>query len=291
MSSCSGLNVQSLVTPYNENKDVLTYTGIMFQISASKDIEILTIEFDARYDDIKATDLSLEVYTKPNEYIDFVNVPGEWDLVADAVAIPVSTKSNLGVIIPHRQFRPITIPKGGTQSLYITMLSGSYIDFNVDALQKTGEIMMQSQDLALSVGSGFSEPRFPYAGINRTVSPMFSGVIHYRTKDCVESGNSTGTMTSSSTINFPFLLSIPAVSVELQAAIQNAVATSIETILVESGSTLQQFHDQYQLRRDTKGTIVQLVDYSGKLNIVLFRTAVGNIELLTILLHSVFNSY
>jgi hypothetical protein len=266
MTSCSGANVKSVVTAYNDNKDVITYTGIMFQILAEADIEILTIEFDARYDDLKSADLSLEVYTKHNDYIDFVNMPGEWEMVAETVAIPVSTKSDRGVIIPHRQFQPITIPNGGTQSLYITMISGSFIDFNVDALQKTGEVMMKTSDLSLTVGSGFSEPRFPYAGVNRTVSPMFSGIIHYRTKECPGNGNDNNDETASvsSMITFPFLLNTETINTELQNDILNAIATSIDLMIDEAGSNLHFFRDQYELRSDKKGMTVQLVDYNGR---------------------------
>jgi hypothetical protein len=277
-------NVDSVVTPYNNDENVPTYTGIMFEISAHTDIEILTLEFQTRYkDDDDSIDLSLEVYTKSSDYMPYVTDRSAWTLVSRTTAIPVGTLASMGAIIPKQQFTPISVIKGTTQSIYITMMSGSYIQFRADALRKFGEQLMRSTDMSLFVGSGFSDPQFPYTGVNRTVNPMFSGIVHYRPKSCNTSGamlsnSSTDTNTAAATatsdtqietaivnmIDFPFLFNTPSVTPDMQIGMKNAIDTVIiSTLLAQDGSKLKQYKDELRLATSSQGSTIHLVEYIG----------------------------
>lgn len=165
---------QLLQTAYNENDLMPAYRGIMFQmVSLAEDIEILTLQFDARMDEI--TDYSVEVFITDSDFESKLNDETQWTLLAKTEAS--IDPSRRGLVIPQTDFKSIKLKRGQRRTIYIAM-NGPWLDITAQALDKTGEIQIQEQDLALYVGVGLNE-RFP-SDFDKTVDPQFAGVIHYR---------------------------------------------------------------------------------------------------------------
>ena len=163
-----------LQTAYNENDLVPAYPGIMFQlVSLAEDIEILTLQFDARIDEI--TDYSVEVFITDSDYESKLDDESQWTRLAKTEASIAPSRQ--GLVIPQTDFKSIKLKRGQRRTIYIAM-NGPWLDITAQALDKTGEIQVQEQDLALYVGVGLNE-RFP-SDYDKTVDPQFAGMIHYR---------------------------------------------------------------------------------------------------------------
>ena len=190
--------IKSFNTTYNDDDRVPTYYGVMFEMFPRVDMEMLTMELDIRipseHDD---PDLSIEVYTMKDSYEVLKAYDADsWTLVADTTGVLLPGEK--GLIIPTKDFDPVKLTAGQKQSFYITM-KRSYIDHNVMALQKTGEVQVKAGDFDLLVGVGFTEYKFP-GDYDRTVDPQFSGVFHFRRfTDCVKAVETT-------VVEFSFLL-------------------------------------------------------------------------------------
>eukprot|EP00977_Amphora_coffeiformis_P005976 scaffold1271_cov167-Amphora_coffeaeformis.AAC.11 len=177
---------RSVQTIYNDNDLVPSYPGIMFDfVGLAEEIEVLTLEFDARVDDI--TDYTVEVFVTEGDYTQKLNDESQWTRLAHTKA--TIAPSGNGLVIPQPDFQPIKLKRGQRRTVYISM-NGPWLDTIAQALDKTGEIQIQEQDLALYVGVGLNE-RFP-EDFDKTVDPQFSGVIHYRKEvNCEEALDST----------------------------------------------------------------------------------------------------
>jgi hypothetical protein len=119
-----------------------------------------------------------------------------WTLLADTK--PRVSADGRGVIIPESDFLPLKLKPREKRSFYIVM-NGPWIDVRADALDKTGEVQQQTDDMAIFVGVGLTS-RFPEE-FDRTVAPQFSGSFHYRkAADCNDVGAETK-------VNLQFLVS------------------------------------------------------------------------------------
>ena len=221
----------SLNTTYNDVAEVPPYTGIMFEIFARSNIEILTFEMDLRVGN--ATDLSVEIYSLEGAYAMLVNNESAWELVAKTVAI-LEPDGN-GVIVPVGDFAPVTMAERTKRSFYVTM-KGPYLDHRVNALQKTGEVQISVPDMEILVGAGLTEYKFPEK-IDRIVDPQFAGVIHYRkTTDCNK-------MVSTTLVEYKFLLD----RIELFLEANAAIAVAIDKLL-QSSKVLKSYVEEFSLQ-------------------------------------------
>lgn len=186
---------RSYNTSYNDNLEVPPYTGMMFEVTARRaPVIIKAFELDLRLEN--ATDLAIEVYSLPGSFEEKFDQPSEWTLVADTEV--VLTAGGGGGIVPVQKFTPVRIDFAQRQSFYITM-KGPYLDHNVDALQKTGEVQSKGDDLQVFVGAGLTEYRFPNQ-LDTILDPMFAGVIHYE-----KEYNCDQVLTATTYFDFPVL--------------------------------------------------------------------------------------
>lgn len=245
-------------TTYNGNVDVPPYSGILFEVtSLAKPLNVLTLELDIRFDlanDEEKGDLSIQVYTTTGGFINLLDNPESWDLVADTQLL-LSPSGN-GGIIDVQDFSPVHIEARQRQSFYVSM-NQALLDHNVDALQKTGELAIQNSDMNVYVGAGTTLPgnsstfqadfggkddsnrKFPVQ-LDPILNPMFAGVIHYRAE--AECGQDLLTTTY---IDIPFLLKK---SVDDWQYVTEALNMAVEN-LMSSRDELKDYVTMYSLRK------------------------------------------
>ena len=192
---CNGF--QQLTTRLNDNADVLQYQGIMFTITTKDSpIEITTLSIQLQRP--RATgyifnDLDIEVYTAPGNFMDKVDDPSQWELVANTDMIELHDYSAPGfdsgvfamMMIPATQFKTVQMENHDRRSFYVSIDGGRWISNTVDALDKVGENAVSSAHLNIQTGAGLLAPYFPEAGVDSTTSPKFAGIVHYKTTgDC-----------------------------------------------------------------------------------------------------------
>jgi len=215
---------RSFNTTYNDNLAVPPYRGIMFEVTALgvDPLTVLTLELDLRLENATAAELEnlkVQVYTASGHFHDALEQAASWHLVADATVAVNSNTNN--AIIPVQQFHPVRIPGQQLQSFYVTT-NGSYLDFTVDALQKTGEVQVRGDDLQLFVGAGLTSGfQFP-AVLDKVLHPMFAGVLHYEIEH--SSGNCNDRIIKT-VLDVPFLFETSVANMaDVTMAIDDAVA-------------------------------------------------------------------
>jgi hypothetical protein len=243
----------SLNTEYNENSDVPPFVGIMFEVYATTDLEVLTLELDLQMD--YATDLSVEIYTIEGEYKKHINAIDQWQLLARTQAIPYPGRKNKVAIIPVMMFTPVTIASKQKRSFYVTM-NGPYLDHTVYALQQTGDLHTRSPDLDVFVGSGFSGLRFPDSGIDTTVDPQFAGVIHYRKNEGCD------TRFVNTSVEYQFIFNQTFLATEIRLSVKSAIDETVE-LLLEENPVLKGYKEEHGLEK-LLATKTDVLDYSGK---------------------------
>lgn len=231
--------VAAVNTTYNNDDRVPTYTGVMFEMFPQMDMELLTIELDLRIpEDEPDVDLSVEVYTMAGSYELLKAYDADrWTLVAEATAVLLPGG---GAIIPASEFSSLTITAEQRRSFYITMKK-SYIDHNVMALQKTGELQMRTPEFDLFVGVGFHEYKFP-GDYDRNLDPQFAGVLHLRrTAECSK-------LVTTTTLTYDFLLN-EAPTGERIAQVNQLVDDAVETML-QKNADLSSYTRNYDLEKN-----------------------------------------
>jgi hypothetical protein len=210
---------RSFNTTYNDKQEVPPYTGIMFEVTARAEAVIVNaFELDLRLEN--ATDLTVEIYTLQGYYGDEVGKPDKWTLIANTEVV---LSFGGGGIVPVQKIVPVRIDAAQRQSFYITM-KGPYLDHNVNALQKTGELQSTGEDLNVYVGSGLTDYKFPGL-LDKVLHPMFAGVIHYEIPyDC-------DTIATSTTV-FEFSVLFRK-SVGNKADVTNAISNALNELLTQ----------------------------------------------------------
>ena len=187
------VETNQFTTPYNDNELIPAFQGIMFDLSSlTTGLEIWAIEFDVRLD--VAESLEVEIFTKPNGFIEDMSNEDAWTKVADAKAKP--RPNGNGVVVSDVDFDPIVLQAMQRQAMYIQM-KGPWIDVRAEALDKTGESQKQTDDMVIFVGAGL-DSRFA-DHVSTSIDPQFSGVIHYRKRVPCEQGILTR-------VEFPLLI-------------------------------------------------------------------------------------
>ena len=233
-------SLKALNTTYNLDERVPTYVGIMFEISPKVDMELLTLELDVRIPEGDGdVDLSVEVYSMKGsfEVLEAYDYdPNKWFLISKTTGVLLPGKK--GLIIPTNDFNTLEITRGERRSFYVTMKK-PYLDHNVMALQKTGELQLRTDDLDLLVGVGFNEYKFP-GDFDRMLDPQFAGILHYRrTTECKRA-------TSTTTVDYALLLEetvTPKLVTNVNRYIEEAVLQ-----LFQQNSVLKTYQKYYGLQ-------------------------------------------
>jgi hypothetical protein len=241
----------ALNTTHNAHPDIVPYVGIMFSIFSKNPLEILTMELDIQFGD--STDLSVEVYTYGGRYDLVYNDPSVWRMIANTTAVP-APEGGTGVIVPVNEFDTVSMGRMERRSFYITMKS-PILDYNVAALAKTNEVALQTPDMDLLVGVGFSEYKFPEA-IDPLVDPQFTGVIHYARKAACADKVSTS-------VDYLFILDEQLRTEVWRDLTRFVDAAVIDIMLQDSG--LQIFQEMHDLKKDVDFAQTTTEVYPGKL--------------------------
>jgi hypothetical protein len=230
---CSSVIAQN--TTFNAVDFVPAYEGIMFEVFSKGDpLEILTLEINVRLDN--TSDLFIEVYSLTGKYELVMDDESAWTLHAQTTAVPAPEGN--GVIIPRQHFTPIRMEAMERRSLYVRM-NGPWIENNVDALMKTGEIFMKAPDLVFYTGIGLNS-KFP-SDFDKKVDPQFSGVIYYlKEHTCDKTAKET-------TANFEFLIMLP-VTRFLMNEVDRIINEALDSQITIS-SKLKQFTVEYGFKR------------------------------------------
>lgn len=183
--SATCVEEKALETAYNSVNEVLPFTGILFSVDASADLRITGLSMDVRTDLMDATQAEsprVECYYRRGPFSETDGVGATW--MSNATywtrafkGRAESDTSKGGIRLPSSNFTAIEAWNGERISFYITM-RGSYIDSTVNALMKTGEVLLVGDHMSIGVGAALSDVGFPPM-INQTVDPGFAGVIHY----------------------------------------------------------------------------------------------------------------
>jgi hypothetical protein len=250
--------ITALNTTYNHDERNSPYVGIMFEIFPRMDLELLTIEFDVRIpEDERDVDLSVEVYTMPGSFeILKAYESDRWTLVTETKAALLPGGG--GAIIPAQAFNALAISARERRSFYVTMKK-PYLDYNVMALDKTGELQMRTRELDLLVGVGLNEYKFP-GDFDRTLDPQFAGVLHVRsTSKCT----ATPLLLSTTMVDYDFLL-----NQKMTATIMsdyNEYMDDAITNLMQTSSALLNYKDNFALKYIKPIRTIRM-DYEGTMN-------------------------
>lgn len=227
---------KSFATYYNSVDDVPPYAGIMFEMVALAALDITTFELDVRVS--AATNLSIAVFSKKGTYNLVVNDPTAWEQIANATLSPQTNRA--GLIIPAVDFAKISMAERETRSFYISM-TGPFLDYTVNALQKTGEMSASNSDVEVLVGSGFNDVNF-LGPVDTILHPQFAGVIRYDKKVSCDSVDTR----AQTVINYQFLFEQEDES--QHTIVDMAIDAAVDSLLA-SNPTLQQFADKFQLQK------------------------------------------
>lgn len=213
----------------------------MFTIkSKANPIDILTLELDARLD---TTTLGVEVYTVLGGYDRVFNSQSAWTAIANTKGIPVPGGG--GLLIPVDSFTTVSMKANEQRSFYVT-LHGPYLDSRADGLQKSGEADSDYDAFSLTVGSGLKDYKFPNA-FDPTVSPKFTGVIHYKepTAGCVDAATSTTT-----SIEYKLLIDATEFDDKLATKVSDRAAALLSSALQDKDGNLKEYAQKYQLKEN-----------------------------------------
>jgi hypothetical protein len=245
--------IAALNTTYNDDTRIPPYVGIMFEIFPWMDLELLTIEFDVRIPEgERDVDLSVEVYTMLGsfEMLKAFN-DNRWILVSETKAALLPGGG--GAIIPAQEFNALAIRAEERRSFYVTMKK-PYLDYNVMALDKTGELQMRTPELDMLVGVGFNEYKFP-GDFDRTLDPQFAGVLHVRrTSKCV-------LLRSTTTVEYDFLLDQKTTATLMSD--YNQYMEDAITDMMQKNSALLSYKKNFAMEKSQPTRTVRL-DYEGK---------------------------
>lgn len=151
------VTLHDLKTKYNENPAIPAYSGIMFDVSSRRDMELIAMEIDIRLD--QATTLDVEIFTTAGSFLANIHNESMWTKLADSKA--TVAPDGRGIIVPEKDFTPLKMKEREKRSFYIQM-KGPWIDIRAEALDKTGELQQQSDDLTVFVGVGLNSSTSSY---------------------------------------------------------------------------------------------------------------------------------
>ena len=228
-----------LQTVYNENPLVPSYPGIMFDFTPLFEGVVTSLEVDVRLEE--ATSYDIEIFSSVGTFLKNMNNQTAWTKHADTVARVAP--GGEGLIVSERDFLPLNVRPREKLSFYIQM-KGPWIDVGAHALDKTGEIQEQSDDLVVFVGVGLNS-RFA-EDFDKTIDPQFGGVVHYRKAvDCADADGDFFTE-----VPFPILLPRKPNPVFL-SQVKNALVGLVQDKLLKA-APFHQMVSEYNLKiRDT----------------------------------------
>jgi hypothetical protein len=239
--------LQSFNTTYNFDNKVPTHTGIMFEMAARSDIEILTFELDVRLgSNILASkdNLAVEVYTTTGNFDVKLDQPDTWLKIVDTQLVISEllddTAGSYNAIIPVAHFQPVIMETNSRRSFYVTTHRvGSVLDNTVFALDKTGELASENEDVQIYVGAGFQETSVFSGIVDRTVNPKFAGVVHYRKiAPC-------NVLRQSTTVQYPILIDRENIDDAFLPLMTSAILEAV-TKIIQENIALKSFFENKQ---------------------------------------------
>jgi hypothetical protein len=216
-----------------------TSRGIMTTFVASREIELLTLEFNA-FENVEES--TVQVFYKEGSWSGVASDPGKWTKLADTSARIAPDER--GAIIPTSKFTPVTIKPSVEYALYLHFDQSDVLRVNLPA-GSIGEVAFSNGVLTSFMGVPLSDGPFPNTGFEKIAA--FEGIFHYKeVEPCRE------TVTTSDIFLQFAINSDPEEAVMAELAV---VVGSVMDALMTSDETLREYQDQYLLGiRATKST-------------------------------------
>jgi hypothetical protein len=264
-------SVSTFATPSNAVEGTPPVLGLLFTVTPFIDAELVALQLDL-VDGVDATrsDLPVKVYMLVGEFLlsdsrrKYDNDPSHWTPIFDSVGVIIpappkqktssdgqedpsstsATTDSLSVmdpsrlLLPAQNFTPTLLQTGVTYSLYVTM-NGHYLNCVAAALQKTGEVAAQTDDMSVSVGAGLNATGFPET-IDPLIDPQFSGILHYRKVRSPQNGEGAddNICASQTTIAFDYIMNR-----ELPEENDSVFSLAVENALTEFVGASKSLHD------------------------------------------------
>lgn len=246
---------QGFTTDYNGDQRVPPYQGIMFEVVATSSIQVTTLEFDVRLDRVANDDLVVEAYVAESGYLGIMDDPTQWSRVARG---KLEVLGGTTAAISEADFQSFSIAKGQRRSIYVSLLTGSYLDHTVNALDKTGELAAENTDMKIYVGTGFHGPSFKSLA-DTVLDPQFAGTIRYETTvPCSSLAHET-------TVSLAFVVELSESSdafARLPFLLAEAMGKVLDDLL-RSDNVLSELVGGFQLKR-TNQVATRESDFIGK---------------------------
>jgi hypothetical protein len=268
-------SVSTFATPSNAVEGTPPVLGLLFTVTPFIDAELVALQLDlVDGADATGSDLHANVYMLVGEFLlsdsrrKYDNDPSHWTPIFDSVGViipapPKQTTSSDGqedptsasatadtlsvmdpsrLLLPAQSFTPTLLQSGVTYSFYVTM-NGHYLNCVAAALQKTGEVAAQTDDMSVSVGAGLNATGFPET-IDPLIDPQFSGILHYRKVKPPQNGEGAvdSICASRTTIAFDYIMNR-----ELPVENDSAFSLAVENAMAEfvgASESLQDFASQ-----------------------------------------------
>ena len=166
-------------TAFNSDKDVVTHTGLMFEIEAeAQDITLTTLEIDVKSG--LGNNLAVDVFVTNAAVRDASGNPDQWALVARTNLALNPGGPDSGGLIPTFDFDPVPVQAGSRKSIYVRM-KGPYVDNTIrSGIGQPGQIVEAGDHL--NVYSAYmirqTDPEFP-SSLRDDEAPVFAGRLHY----------------------------------------------------------------------------------------------------------------
>lgn len=163
--ACSSSKSQE--SPLLELDDDILSKGIMFDISARRNLTVNTLEINFQ-EILIDMDYFVSVWTKPDTYLGFESNASAWENIFIArVRVPLSTENT--TLLPPERFNPRDVAQGSSQSFYIAVQSTNEMPISSSKGLQPGSVAIMNKDLMIHQGVA-------HQSIFPTVSSV-SGVI------------------------------------------------------------------------------------------------------------------
>jgi hypothetical protein len=208
--------------------------GIMTTFEASREIELLTLEFNA-FENVEES--TVQVYYKEGSWSGVASDPRQWTKLADTSARIAPDER--GAIISTSDFTPVTIKASVEYSLYLHFDQNDVLRVSSPETGGIGEVADSNTVLTSFMGVSLADGPFPTTGFDNIAA--FEGVFHYLevARPCHET-----VTTSDIVLEF-------AINSDPEEQVMGELAEVVEAVmdaLMTSDETLREYQYEHLLR-------------------------------------------
>jgi hypothetical protein len=205
----------------------------MTTFAASREIELLTLEFNA-FENVEES--TVQVYYKEGCWSGVASDPGQWTKLADTSARIAPDER--GAIIPTSDFTPVTIKPSVEYALYLHFDQNNVLRVKRPEIGGIGEVADSNGALSSFMGVPLTDGPFPTTGFDNIAA--FEGVFHYMEVEPCRFTVTTSDIFLEFAINSDPEEQVLEELSELVGVVMDALMTSHETLL--------EYQDEHLLR-------------------------------------------